>query len=142
MGQSRVGGLFGQRKDGLFPNVDVLNEANFHRCYLSEWVGQKAVECCRNENNGNEEVEPPMRFVHERCDWQNDEGTEKSEGSVNYDLESINDRGSCYADIAYRFLRYFRQPEFEATHPITGLQFRRQAVLGWGHRGSFVQPTT
>ena len=71
--QLRTGRLFGQRKGSGFSEVDLLNEANFHRRHLSEWVGRKAVERYR-EDDDDEEVEPSMHFVRERSDGQNEEG--------------------------------------------------------------------
>lgn len=66
MGQSHAGGLFSQRKEGSLSKADILNEADFHRCHLSERMGEKAVECCGDENDGDEEVEPCMHFMHKR----------------------------------------------------------------------------
>ena len=69
----RVGRLFGQRKGGACSEVDLLNEANFHRCHLSERMGQKTVNRRGSENNDDEEVEATVHFMGERSDRQNDE---------------------------------------------------------------------
>ena len=50
-------------------------------------MGQKAVECCCDENDGDKEVEPSVHFMYERCDRQDGESAEESQGSVNYHLK-------------------------------------------------------
>lgn len=85
MVQLRVRGLFGQRNGGPFSEVNVLNEANFHRCHLVKRMDKKAVECCRDEDDDNKEVQPSVQFMSERRDREKDEGAEASQGSVNYD---------------------------------------------------------
>ena len=79
----RVGSLFGQRKDLLFSQVNSLAEANFHQCRLSEWVGEKAVERDRNENDDDEEIQPPVHFVRKRSEGQYCQSAHQSEDSVN-----------------------------------------------------------
>lgn len=77
-----VGSLFGQRKGLLFSEVDLLEEADFLRCCSSEAMCQRMVERCRNENDNDKEIEPPMHFVCRRRDGQNNEGVHCGEDSV------------------------------------------------------------
>lgn len=48
-------------------------------------MDKKAVECCRDEDDDNKEVQPSVQFMSERRDREKDEGAEASQGSVNYD---------------------------------------------------------
>ena len=59
----RVRSLFGRRGVQLFSEVDSLEEVNFYRCRLSDWMGWKTPESYRNENDDGEEIEPPVHFA-------------------------------------------------------------------------------